>query len=355
MRRKLVLAISLVVLPLLAAPAAHGLEIKINFQPSTATVPAGYLADFGDLFGDRGKGYSYGWDVDIKGDARKRGVSFDQRYDTVVQMQERGARTWEIELATGGYKVFVACGDAAYTDQIDTIDVEGTIFTDPDGRDNYDEYTGTVMVTDGRLTIKPAPGGTKCKLLFLHITKIAMPQAYQPKPPNGAMHNAAQATLSWIAGDFAVSHTVYFGENADDVLQGTGGTRQANQTETQFLVGSPGHPYPDGLVPGRTYFWRVEEVNEAHPDSPWKGDVWSFSIPPWTARDPYPADGADFVHPDVVLSWTPGFGAVSHIVYLDADFNDVNTATGGTPQTEPYYTPLSPGQGHPVLLARRPV
>jgi hypothetical protein len=29
-----------------------------------------------------------------------------------------------------------------------------------------------------------------------------------------------------------------------------------------------------------TYYWRVDEVNDLHPDSPWKGDVWSFTIAP---------------------------------------------------------------------------
>jgi hypothetical protein len=34
-----------------------------------------------------------------------------------------------------------------------------------------------------------------------------------------------------------------------------------------------------------------KEVNDLHPDSPWKGDVWSFTIPPYTAYNPVPADG----------------------------------------------------------------
>jgi hypothetical protein len=68
--------------------------------------------------------------------------------------------------------------------------------------------------------------------------------------------------------------------------------------------------------------------------------VWKFTVPPATARDPYPANGADFVHPDVTLSWTPGLGAQAHNVYLDASLIDVNTATGGVPQTEPNYTPV---------------
>ncbi len=339
MRRELALAVSFVMLPVLAANAAQSLEVKINFQPKTAAVPKGYLADFGEVFADRGNGFIYGWDMDITGAARKRGVSFDARYDTVVQMQESGARTWEIELPTGGYKVFVACGDAAYTDQINTIDVEGLIFTDPDGRDKYDEYNGTVTVTDGRLTIKPAPGGTKCKLLFLHITRVPMPKAYSAFPAIGVLYANRQVTLSWIAGDFAVSHDVYFGENADDVLNGAAGTLQGNTKETQFAIGAPGNPYPDGLVPGTTYYWRVDEVNDVHPESPWKGDVWNFTIPPSTAQSPYPANNADFVYPDVVLTWTPGFEAKSHIVYLDANFDDVNTAAGGIPQTDASYVP----------------
>jgi hypothetical protein len=37
------------------------------------------------------------------------------------------------------------------------------------------------------------------------------------------------------------------------------------------------------LVPGTTYYWRIDEVNDNEPNSPWIGPVWSFSIPPRTA------------------------------------------------------------------------
>ena len=31
--------------------------------------------------------------------------------------------------------------------------------------------------------------------------------------------------------------------------------------------------YPDGLAPGTTYYWRIDEFNNADPNSPWKGPV----------------------------------------------------------------------------------
>ena len=34
-----------------------------------------------------------------------------------------------------------------------------------------------------------------------------------------------------------------------------------------------------GLEYGRTYYWKVNEVNDAATPRSWEGDVWSFSIP----------------------------------------------------------------------------
>jgi len=98
-------------------------------------------------------------------------------------------------------------------------------------------------------------------------------------------------------------------------------------------------PFPDGLVNGTTYYWRIDEVNEADPNSPWKGDVWSFSIPPKTAYSPDPADGAESVDVDVRLRWTAGFGAKLHTVYFGDNFDDVNNAAGGLPQGTTDYDP----------------
>jgi hypothetical protein len=175
-----------------------------------------------------------------------------------------------------------------------------------------------------------------------------------PDPADGAFHEDTWITLSWRAGDFAVSHDVYLGENFDDVNDGTPGAPgfRGNQAATMFIAGFPGYPYPDGMVPGTTYYWRIDEVNETDPNSPWKGDTWSFSIPPKTAYSPDPIDGAESVDLDVQLNWTPGFGAKLHTVYLGDSFEDVNNATAGSPRGAATYTPPSPLEPEKVYYWR---
>jgi hypothetical protein len=165
--------------------------------------------------------------------------------------------------------------------------------------------------------------------------------AYNPDPADGAYCTDTWATLSWLPDEAAVSHDVYFGDNYDDVANGTGDTFRVNQGRdiNFYIVGFPGYAYPDGLVPGTTYYWRIDEVNEADPRSPWKGNVWSFTIPPRTAYNPDPADGAEFVDPNAALSWTAGYGAKMHIVYLSDNYEDVNNAAGGTQQGPATYNP----------------
>ncbi len=158
------------------------------------------------------------------------------------------------------------------------------------------------------------------------------PLASAPNPEDGALYEDTWASLSWRAGDFAISHDVYFGDNFDDVDAGAESAFQGNQGSVNFIAGFPGFAYPDGLVPGTTYYWRVDEVNEAEPNSPWEGAVWSFSIPPRTAYNPVPGDGGKFIDPNADLSWTAGFGGKLHTVYFGDNFDDVNNAAGGLPQ-----------------------
>jgi len=183
---------------------------------------------------------------------------------------------------------------------------------------------------------------TEAEILAAMEGSKGYPYAFGPDPKDGTLHEDTWVTLGWWPGDFAVSHDVYLGDNFDDVREATRDSNvfRGNQTATFYVAGFPGFAYPDGLVPGTTCYWRVDEVNDADPNSPWKGDVWSFSIPPKTSYDPNPADGAEFVDPNsATLSWTPGFGAKLHTVYFGDDYDDVDNATAGTPQGITTYSP----------------
>jgi hypothetical protein len=171
-------------------------------------------------------------------------------------------------------------------------------------------------------------------------------KAYNPNPADGTFHEDTWASVGWSPAESAVSHDVYFGEDYDNVNDGTGDTLIGNQTDTFIVVGFPGFPYPDGLIPGTTYYWRIDEV-EAD-GTVRKGDIWSFMVPPKTAYNPDPADAADSVDLDVVLEWTVGFGAKLHTVYFGDNFDDVNNASGGLPQGPTTYTPdtLALGNTH---------
>ena len=176
-------------------------------------------------------------------------------------------------------------------------------------------------------------------VLVLSLAGNVWPKASNPDPRDGAIFEYTWVSLSWQPSDLAVSFDIYVGENYDDVKNGTGGTFKGNQTTMFFIVGFPGFPYSDGLVPGTTYYWRIDEINNQHSGSPWEGDVWSFRIPSKTAYDPEPADGAEFVNPGVTLSWEPGFGAKLHTVYFGDSFVEVNNASGGVPQGNKTYNP----------------
>jgi len=168
------------------------------------------------------------------------------------------------------------------------------------------------------------------------------PYASKPSPADGAMITETWASMAWSAGDFAVSHNVYFGDNFDDVNDGTGDTFRGNQAlnSKYFVAGFPGYAFPEGLVYGETYYWRIDEVNDNDPNSPWKGRVWSFWIQPLKAYDLVPGDGSKFVDSEnLILSWTAGKNAVLHTVYFSDNFDDVNDRVGGNQTALKTFTP----------------
>jgi len=174
----------------------------------------------------------------------------------------------------------------------------------------------------------------------------AFVKADDPVPADGATYADTWVSLGWTVGERAVSHDVYFSDNRDDVANAASAAFRGNQAlaSTFFIagLGLPGDPYPTGLTPGTTYYWRIDEV-EANGTTKNQGPVWSFSIPPRIAYNPVPPDGAYFIDLAAKLSWTPGFGAKLHTVYFGDNLDTViNATTGGTPLGTTTYTPPGP-------------
>jgi hypothetical protein len=216
------------------------------------------------------------------------------------------------------------------------------------------DASGQLGTSDGTLTIgtkhETAPAGDEFNGMLddvriynraLSVSEIKQlggdPLAGNPAPADRAVHEDTWANLSWSPGAWAASHDVYLGTNQDDVTKGIGDTFIGNQDSTFLVVGFPGFTLPDGLVEGTTYYWRVDEVNDAHLDSPWIGEVWRFTIRPKTAWKPSPPDNARLVSPDADLSWNAGTGGKMHTVYFGETFEEVDAATGGSPQLETTY------------------
>jgi hypothetical protein len=176
--------------------------------------------------------------------------------------------------------------------------------------------------------------------ILAHATPTFPVKATNPYPQDGATYADYWVSLGWTTGSTAASHDVYIGEDFDQVNEGTGDTFRGNQSLilNYAIVGFVGYPYPNGLVPGTTYYWRIDEV-EADGETKHKGDIWSFMVPPKTAYNPIPSNGAKFVEFEgPILSWTAGFGSKLHYVYFGDDFDTVANATGGTQQVVTNYT-----------------
>jgi hypothetical protein len=99
--------------------------------------------------------------------------------------------------------------------------------------------------------------------------------AWAPKPFNRAQNVVRDVTLEWSAGSFAVTHDVFFGTSFDDVNDAT--TSTAVIYKGSKSLGDESYE-PGILILTQEYFWRVDEVNTADVNSPWKGNVWSFTV-----------------------------------------------------------------------------
>jgi hypothetical protein len=126
--------------------------------------------------------------------------------------------------------------------------------------------------------------------------------AYGARPGNSAVDITQTPVLKWKPGLQAVSHDVYFGADEDAVKNATTASPEYKSTKT---LGD------ESLDVGKldwesTYYWRVDEVNNLNPESPWVGSVWSFTTAGFAIIDDF--EDYDAGDNQIWYSWHDGLG-----------------------------------------------
>ena len=88
-------------------------------------------------------------------------------------------------------------------------------------------------------------------------------------PLDGAQFAQNSLMPKWQAGQSSVSHNVYLSKDREAVAMQDPEAFLGNQDSSQIEL--------TGLEWATTYYWRIDEVNEAHEDSPWLGPIWRFT------------------------------------------------------------------------------
>ena len=98
-------------------------------------------------------------------------------------------------------------------------------------------------------------------------------------PASGAVDVPRDVVLSWKPGGYAQTHDIYLGAVLADV-------NAAGRTAPKAVLASQAQDAntydPPGVFDfGKTYYWRVDEVNAPPSTTIIKGNVWSFTVEPY--------------------------------------------------------------------------
>ncbi len=198
---------------------------------------------------------------------------------------------WILDINEGMLRITEASGTQKQEDIQNWIDI-GQIT-------GYDGAVIPLVTTDGADIV------VTCS--FVHR------RAYDSSPG----HNATDlcpigVQLSWAPGEYCVAdHNVYFGTSLSDVNESATPAKEHHDSNSWT---------PPGLQLDATYYWRVDEVNDACNTSPWTGAIWQFTTENGQAYDPSPGDGQRNALPGSILEWTPCCAATSQNFYFGADF-----------------------------------
>ncbi|NQV34463.1 MAG: discoidin domain-containing protein [Phycisphaeraceae bacterium] len=181
----------------------------------------------------------------------------------------------------------------------------------------YDEIDlGGVAAKYIRLDIQSNWGGILMSYSLSEVQFLTIPvQARTPEPVAGSVDVLPNSVATWRAGREASQHILYASTDADAVAEGSASsvTSSTNGVDLTSL----------DLQLGETYYWRVDEVNDAEVPSVWEGAVWDFTTAPILIVDDF--EGYSNVSPNRPFqTWLDGFG------YSSDEFFPVEYGGNGT-------------------------
>ena len=129
--------------------------------------------------------------------------------------------------------------------------------------------------------------------------------SFNPYPKDMEVDIPRDVVLSWKPGGYAAVHNVYLGSDPNDVNDATmddprGVLVSSSQTEAAYQSA-------DLLDYNTTYYWRIDDINDLEPNSPWKGNVWSFTTANYIVVDGF-EDYNDYSPDEIFSTWIDGWG-----------------------------------------------
>ena len=197
------------------------------------------------------------------------------------------------------------------------IDItEGMLTLPGDYRSEVNQYInkGWIVGYDG-LGIVEVTYTTEPNQTTVTASNLPPELAQNPNPRHLATadRTADGPILNWVPGIYAVSHDVYFGTDPNAVGEANNAMDADNiALWAEFKGNQSSTSYDPGLLElGRTYYWRIDEVNEAEPNSPWRGSIWEFTVADYIVVDNFESyndiafgeEGSNLVY----ITWVDGF------------------------------------------------
>jgi len=136
---------------------------------------------------------------------------------------------------------------------------------------------------------------------FLYIPVFAR----EPSPDSGAADVDVDVILGFRAGREAAKHDVYLSTDEQAVIDGTAPVNTVTEAS-----------YSTTLDVDSTYYWRVDEVNDAETPTTWQGEIWSLSTPEFLVVDDF--ELYNDLNPDdpdskrIFNTWIDGYGTTTN-------------------------------------------